>query len=483
MRFRSILVAWCSPRVAVGLRMHSPLSSCETARCTLTKKIPAVFRNCMCTIVIAALGMSTAIAQAKKGATPPAASSAPAAPAASPSSSAAFESQMLAYGALDHIASNIATTVCGSKEITTTPAIVIFDQTSFTALQSYQAFIANANLVIGAYKTLLDGDSSESAKMINRLRDVFHTREQAYKSQSKEAAPQEDLAKHLSEDWKSKEFALTVTGPAIGDPFSDLTGLLSAIAISSNTETAGAITIPDSALAVLLTRKFASRDECAGKAIIYPPLFGQGSASAFSSADIQADIQEVDDIRKQVHQQVDDTNARFITDHKTQAGITGDSVLTAALTDVDGLYDSFMNSLLQVNSGSGILGSASVIQGQQLASLLAGQKKVDAIPADANHAATPEVPAVPPAYILLATIVASGGTQRVHKTFWTALSTGDKITYSGGAIVNVSLWQATAKSPVYSQELRYRTPFMNLKAPTDIVDVDLGDNLGGSAPK
>ena len=180
---------------------------------------------------------------------------------------------------------------------------------------------------------------------------------------------------------------------------------------------------------------------------------------------------------------MDDTNARFITDHKTQAGITGDSVLTAALTDVDGLYDSFMNSLLQVNSGSGILGSASVIQGQQLASLLAGQKKVDAIPADANHAATPEVPAVPPAYILLATIVASGGTQRVHKTFWTALSTGDKITYSGGAIVNVSLWQATAKSPVYSQELRYRTPFMNLKAPTDIGDVDLGDNLGGSAPK
>ena len=219
MRFRSILVAWCSPRVAVGLRIYSPLSSCETARCTLTKKIPAVFRNCLCTIVIAALGMSTAIAQAKKGATPPAASSAPAAPAASPSSSAAFESQMLAYGALDHIASNIATTVCGSKEITTTPAIVIFDQTSFTALQSYQAFIANANLVIGAYKTLLDGDSSESAKMINRLRDVFHTREQAYKSQSKEAAPQEDLAKHLSEDWKSKEFALTVTGPAIGDPF------------------------------------------------------------------------------------------------------------------------------------------------------------------------------------------------------------------------------------------------------------------------
>ncbi|MGD0445783.1 MAG: hypothetical protein ABSA39_17760 [Edaphobacter sp.] len=47
---------------------------------------------------------------------------------------------------------------------------------------------------------------------------------------------------------------LSVTGPALGDPISDATSLLSALAISSNTESAGSITIPDSAMAVALTR-------------------------------------------------------------------------------------------------------------------------------------------------------------------------------------------------------------------------------------
>jgi hypothetical protein len=436
--------------------------------------------RCLRVLLVAGLGASMATAQGKKGSTPaPSGGSNSSSPApASPSSSAAFESQMLAYGALDHIASRIATTVCDSEGITETPAIVIFDQASFAALQSYEAFVANANVVIGAYRTLLDADSAEANKLTGELKNLFHNREQTYQLQSKDTNGTSALEnEHLSESWKNKEFALTVTGPAIGDPFSDLTGLLSAIAISSNTETAGAITIPDSALAVLLTRKLASDEGCSGKAIVYPPLFGHGSASDFSSQDIQADIQEVDDVRRQVHQHVHDANVAFIDGHKTQTGITGDTVLTAALTDVDGLYDNFMNSLLQVNSASGVLGSAAVIQGYQLKSLLAGHKKVDGVPVDANHAASPAVPAVPPAYVLLATIVASGGTERVHKTFWTALSSGDKITYSGGAIVNVSLWKANAKSPVYSQELRYRTPFMDLRPPADSHGVDLGDNL------
>ena len=47
-------------------------------------------------------------------------------------------------------------------------------------------------------------------------------------------------------------------------------------------------------------------------------------------------------------------------------GVSGNAVLTAALTDIDGLYDSFINSLLQVNSSTGVIGSAAVIQGYQL---------------------------------------------------------------------------------------------------------------------
>jgi hypothetical protein len=143
-----------------------------------------------------------------------------------------------------------------------------------------------------------------------------------------------------------------------------------------------------------------------------------------------------------------------------------DTILTTALTDIDGLYDNFMNALLQVNPSTGVTGSASVLQGRRLATLIAGK-----LNADEKHYE------VPPAYILLASVVAAGGTMHVHKTLWTALSTGDKITYSGGAVVSFSLWNVNSKFPIYSDNLRYRSPLMNIKAPSDTSGVDSGDNL------
>jgi hypothetical protein len=112
--------------------------------------------------------------------------------------------------------------------------------------------------------------------------------------------------------------------------------------------------------------------------------------------------------------------------------------------------------------------------------LLAGQDKVEELPKTDEHEAIPEKAAVPKAYVLLASFVAAGGTERVHKTFWTALSTGDKITYSGGCVVNVSLWRAGSNSPIYADVLRYRVPFskMNPKPSSGMDGVASGDNLG-----
>jgi hypothetical protein len=438
------------------------------------------------------MGNPSAMAQPKKAAaSSTGGAGSAAASAAPPSSSGAFEEQMLAYGALDHIAGDVAATVCSADGVAEAPAVVIFDQAAFSTIQAYEAFVANANIVIGAYETILDGSTGNGGKLTTDLTKRFQELEKMYEGQAEDlkAAPaQRSLGKHLAQEWRDKELNLNVTGPAIGDPFSDLTGLLSAIAISSNTETAGAITIPDSALAVLLARKLKGLPGCKEKAIIYPPLFGKSSVSDYSAADIQADLRELDEVRREAHDQVDEQSAKFIAAHQGQTNITGDPVLTAALADVDGLYDNFMNTLLQVNGTSGVLGSAAVIQGYQLKSLLAGGKAEDARPRDDRHPATPEIAEVKPAFILLASIVASGGTQHVHKTFWTALSTGDKITYSGGAIVNVSLWKANSQAPVYSQELRYRTPFLNLRNPADTEAIDVGDNLdhpkaSGKKPK
>jgi hypothetical protein len=295
------------------------------------------------------------------------------------------------------------------------------------------------------------------------------------------------------------------------DPFADAASLISAIAIASNTENPGQVVIPDSAMAVALTREL--KAACKQKvAIVYPPLFGNASASDYETADIQLEIQKLDDIRGIVLKSVSAANKQYLTDYPKQAtsvtavtkgksatdqtvdtttnqtmfaAVAADPVLSAGLTDINGLYDNFMNSLLQINSSTGLIGSASVMQGYRLAKLLNGtQCAEDEIDADGVCPKPTDVPADPysfwrkkPAFVLLASVVNAGGTQHTHKTLWTALSSGDKITYSGGLIVNASLWSANSASPLYARVLRYRAPLSKLKAPSNIDGLDAGDNL------
>ncbi len=469
-------------------------------------------------LLITSVGVASS--QGKKGAGAAAASpasSASAAPAPSSGSSAAIEAQMLAYGGLDHISSSIAKTVCGklSTDATAqvqeaekqhedalkllnaadqqkalaaantalnlarskTPTVVIFDQASFASLQSYEAFIANAKVIVSLYRTLLSDKGNNSKEALDaKLKGIVEA--QQTPTVANKGALQPRIA-----------FSSSI------DPFSDATALLSAIAVSSNTESPGAIVIPDSAMAVALTRDLTNgAGPCQGKipTVIYPPLFGPSSASDFSSADIAADLQTLHEVRDFVIHAVGTENDTWIAMHQPAgtlpgakpsgttppattpqgttppgggAAPTADPILSAALTDVNGMYDSFMNSLLQPNSTSGAPGSASVIQGYQLANVLAGPRTAVG---DTFYN---------PAYILLASILSAGGTELDHKTLWTNLSSGDKITYSGGVIVNVALWKSNGKTPLYYDLLRYRVPFSNVKAPTDLTGVTKGDNL------
>jgi hypothetical protein len=267
------------------------------------------------------------------------------------------------------------------------------------------------------------------------------------------------------------------------DPFSDATSLLSAIAVSSNSESPGSIVIPDSAMAVAFTQQMGQQcsSEVPKMTIIYPPLFGKSSVSDVSPSDMQSVLQELHDIRSCVIQQMDERNDEWVKKQasapKGGAGVqvppppgqgvagvqapapgpgtpavTSDPITTPALADAIAMYDSFMNSLFQVNSSTGAVGSGAIEQGYQLATVLAGPMDQDKTEATYSH----------PAYILLASILSAGGTMRDHKTLWTALSTGDKITFSGGLVVNVALWQANSKMPVYTGILRYRVPFSDV---------------------
>jgi hypothetical protein len=485
--------------------------------------------NCLLltTLLIATVGV--AHSQGKKGAGAAAASpasSASAAPAPSSGSSAAIEAQMLAFGGLDHISSSIAKTVCGKLSTDAAdqvaqaqkqhddalkllnavdqkkalgaadtasnlakskiPTVVIFDQASFASLQSYEAFIANARVVVSLYRTLLS-DTDKTA-LDTKLRDMVTAQNTpAAAGTGGPLQPRIDFSSSI-------------------DPFSDATTLLSAIAVSANTESPGAIVIPDSAMAVALTRDLTNgTGACKGKIpqVIYPPLFGSSSASDFSSADIAADLQTLHEVRDFVIHKVNTENDTWIAAHQPGvapsgtkppatkppatkppattpqgtttlgtvppggggAAPTANPILSAALTDVNGMYDSFMNSLLQPSATSGAPGSASVIQGYQLAKVLAGPRTAVG---DRFYN---------PAYILLASILSAGGTELDHKTLWTDLSSGDKISYSGGVIVNVALWKSNGTTPLYYDLLRYRVPFSTMETPGNLTNVTKGDNL------
>jgi hypothetical protein len=429
-------------------------------------------------------------AQAKKAATP-AAAAAPAAPASS-GSNGPLESQMLAFGGLDYIAANIAQQVCKADGIADTPNILIFDQASMANIQAYTAFVSNAKLLVAAYNNVFIPPppvSNPPAKtttkdMLHQLEKMDHLDSTTVLPQSTDIKPGGFVNKDLLTQHgdyllrRLEELSITITG----DPLSDVSGLVQAIASSSNTETASSSTIPDSALAVLITQKIAARkdDGCKGKAVIYPPLYGYSSVSDYAAVDIETYLSWVNAARKAAY-----TNLNLLlTDAETQDKITTKhAAVVAQLTDINGLYDSFMNSLLQVNSSTGVIGSAAIVQGRKLAILMSGHKKGEDISGDDAHKVTTDpLGDVAPAYVLLATIVTSGGTQRDHKTFWTSLGSGDQITYSGGAIVNVALWKANSPTPVYSAELRYRTPFLSLKDPSQSTGVDAGDDLSNSSP-
>jgi hypothetical protein len=396
-------------------------------------------RSFLVAVLLSHLLVGFATAQTKPGGTGGTPAPATTTPAASSSSSSAIESDMFALGGMDHIAVAIAGKVCGMDAVAVGTTIVVYDQNSFASLQAYEAFVANSKVVSAGYRTLVPANILQSK----------------LKAAAIEHRAEHGADPHLSELWQQNIVALDALSGI--DPFSDATSLLSAIAIASNTENASTLSIPDSAMAMALTRELKRTGNCKTHdvTIIYPPLFGKSSTSDYSAADIQIEIQKLNDIRKAAHEYVAEQK-------KTE--------LTNDLKDIDTLYTNFMNSLIQVNSQTGALGSSSVIQGYRLAVLLAGREK------------TETAPAKPPALVLLATIVAAGGTQHTHKNIWTALWSGDKITYSGGLAVEVGLWTAKSQSPLYADVLRFRVPFGKVKAPSDLTGVDSGDNLPPPPP-
>lgn len=391
---------------------------------------------------------------------------------------------MLAFSALDNIATQIAKDVCNATDMAGTQNIVIFDQSSFANIQAYAAFKTNVSLLTASYNNIkipvksnvgVPGAPAKTTSPELNVPQIFHQMEQGMYKQQQLAAPPANGAANLQDVFAEKAYnyrqdellPAAPAAPASGgggqspDYVSDGTSLLQAIAASSTSETANTGTFPDSALDVLLTQKLKMNDKCKGKAIVYPPLYGHGSVADFAKADVESDLAALNVARTGAY---DRLNQYLGTDSVTTI-TQQQSMLEAQFTEINTLYDSVMNNLLQANS-SGVIGSAAVIQGRSVAQLLHGHVNKP-IPPDADHSdPTPDPkPNAAPAYVLLASIVSAGGTERDHKTFWTNLTVGDQITYSGGAIVNFSLWKQPSLVPEYAYEVRFRTPFLRINSP------------------
>src|SRR5215216_7644746 len=101
----------------------------------------------VCSVTIAQSGAQSSGQSAKSGA---AASQAPT------PSTAPFESQMLAYGALDQVTTAIAKCVCAKTGAKAT--IIIYDPPSFATIQSYRGFLQGVEILKKAYESLVSDE-------------------------------------------------------------------------------------------------------------------------------------------------------------------------------------------------------------------------------------------------------------------------------------------------------------------------------------
>src|ERR1700723_2322808 len=102
------------------------------------------------------VGILTLPSYAQKGSGPPS-QQGPAGAQGGGGSSPYFETQMLAYGAVNQLSESISREVCTNIP-SNDSTVIIFDQSSFQNLQAWQSFVASVHLLERAYGTLLPPD-------------------------------------------------------------------------------------------------------------------------------------------------------------------------------------------------------------------------------------------------------------------------------------------------------------------------------------
>jgi hypothetical protein len=394
-------------------------------------------------------------------------SSSPSAAASTPTASnAPFEVEMLAYGGLDALSKQIANYACGKAAPAILPApakpiaarfskVVIIDPPTIQALQAYDAFMGNATAVASAFSAM-EGKSSAGGGI---------------------------------------------------DDFSDITNAVTAVAVSSTSESSSSFTIQDPSVALILLHQLqamTANSACTGAyyAGIYSvneahgvALHGNTIVSVPDTLSALAGLR-MDTLKSlmtsgqsfdpAVRRQIPCAPAPSATAINAPVlaappgggpapapfpslySVSSQDPCITAFNNLDGTYNSFLGGLQTPNSTTGQPALASVLQGFRLRTLFSSASLTE------------------PMLGIYVSVAAAGGTQQDRKNLLTAIFTGDWIRYSGGVSVNLVVFQiahgltaADDNSKIlFSDVIRYRTPLEKIKRPTKYDDAaEAGDNL------
>lgn len=426
---------------------------------------------------------------------------------AATTSNAPFESVMLAYGALDQSMQALARRTCQlavKGDSTSAPLIVIIDQASLANLASYDGFERTARFLTTAYTNMRPSPSAatyltsaaaaadtsisvgsvtgfaqnDTVQIDNELMlitavDIVNNR----------LAVIRDPAPSTHSKFARAIDITQINGPPImtansdaagagGDVFSDITNAVAAVLIAGNTESSSTITIPDISAAIKLSTYLTQNESTTGCGI------ANNNTAAVGGEVVYPGVYGVSNSLQDFNSLVDNlTNARQLA----IAGLSSIPIPSGqgaqmplkltAFNSFDATFNQFFQTWFAVNATTGQNGLAPIIEGYNLRKRLT---------APLNAAGKPDRQV----YAVFVNVAAAGGTLQDRKNALSALTTGDWIRYSGGVIVNQIVFrESSARTILFSDVSRYRTPLTHIKKPINKNSTHYGDDLGDMCAK
>ncbi|MGA2219494.1 MAG: hypothetical protein ABSG51_15500 [Terracidiphilus sp.] len=465
------------------------------------------------------------------GASPSAATPAAASPGGA--SSAPIEVQMLSFGALDEILDKVAEQVCALSP----GKVIVLDAPSLLALQNFDAFYANAEALLGAFSDMTTGGGAGGG--IDDFADITSAVSAAATASTTETSSSFTitdptaalmLLNHLGRQHQANKpcaiahyagvYGADETQNLFFPPTIDKDGqtthpslrpVLGELGQVSTARTSALLWVMTPAASVTQTKPPPQTPANTNTTPSQPATSAPAAHIGYSDDRTHIPALRRLSFSRQDGQQPSppppptptgpppagsNNQPTNVTNNPTDNGAgtkqgNGTPVVTpltggpnaqdprvAAFTDLDTTYNSFLSGLSAPSATTGQPLLSSILQGFRIRSLMAcvydSSKPNDK---DKYVCPTDDKPVIG----VYVNVAFAGGTQQDRKNLITAVITGDWIRYSGGASVNVVVFQVggTKQGILFADLLRYRTPLKTIKKPGGYHEAgSYGDNLG-----